>query len=90
MLKLIGYAVLALLLAAAALASFAAFTKPDTFQIERRLVVKAPPEKLWPLVSDLKAFQDFVGDLTALPNVRNVRTALALDRVKDEPIAPLD
>jgi DNA-binding Lrp family transcriptional regulator len=38
---------------------------------------------------DLKAFQDFVGDLTALPNVRNVRTALALDRVKDEPIVPL-
>lgn len=38
---------------------------------------------------DLKAFQDFVGDLTALPNVRNVRTALALDRVKDEAIAPL-
>lgn len=37
---------------------------------------------------DLKAFQDFVGDLTALPNVRNVRTALALDRVKDEAIAP--
>jgi len=37
---------------------------------------------------DLKAFQDFVGDLTALPNVRNVRTALALDRVKDEPIVP--
>ena len=30
---------------------------------------------------DLKAFQDFVGDLTALPNVRNVRTALALDRI---------
>jgi DNA-binding Lrp family transcriptional regulator len=38
---------------------------------------------------DLKAFQDFVADLTALPNVRNVRTALALDRVKDAPIAPL-
>lgn len=37
---------------------------------------------------DLKAFQDFVGELTALPNVRNVRTALALDRVKDEPIIP--
>jgi DNA-binding Lrp family transcriptional regulator len=37
---------------------------------------------------DLKAFQDFVGNLTALPNVRNVRTALALDRVKDEPIVP--
>ena len=38
---------------------------------------------------DLKAFQDFVGELTGLPNVRNVRTALALDRVKDEPIVPL-
>jgi hypothetical protein len=37
---------------------------------------------------DLKAFQDFVGELTGLPNVRNVRTALALDRVKDEPIVP--
>ena len=37
---------------------------------------------------DLKAFQDFVGELTALPNVRNVRTALAFDRVKDEPIVP--
>ena len=37
---------------------------------------------------DLKAFQDFVSELTAMPNVRNVRTALALDRVKDEPIVP--
>lgn len=34
---------------------------------------------------DLKAFQDFVGELTGMPNVR---TALALDRVKDEPIVP--
>jgi DNA-binding Lrp family transcriptional regulator len=41
------------------------------------------------VAADLKAFQDFVADLTALPNVRNVRTALALDRVKDAPIAPL-
>ncbi|WP_156412195.1 Lrp/AsnC family transcriptional regulator [Bosea sp. Root483D1] len=41
------------------------------------------------VAADLKAFQDFVADLTALPNVRNVRTALALDRVKDEPIVPL-
>jgi len=37
---------------------------------------------------DLKAFQDFVADLTATPNVRNVRTALTLERVKDEPIVP--
>ncbi len=37
---------------------------------------------------DLKAFQAFVSDLTATPNVRNVRTALTLDRVKDEPTVP--
>lgn len=59
MLKVIGYIVLALVLAVAALAVFAALTKPDTFQVERRLVVKAPPEKLWPLVSDLKAFHSW-------------------------------
>ena len=34
------------------------------------------------------AKKDFVAELTAMPNVRNVRTALALDRVKDEPIVP--
>lgn len=38
---------------------------------------------------DMKAFQRFVTDMTALPNVRNVRTALALDRVKDEGAAPI-
>lgn len=38
---------------------------------------------------DMKAFQGFVTELTALPNVRNVRTALMLDCVKDEGAAPL-
>jgi uncharacterized protein YndB with AHSA1/START domain len=59
MLKLIGYVVLALVLAVAALAVFAAITKPDTFQVERRLVIKAPADKLWPLVSDLKGFHQW-------------------------------
>ena len=39
---------------------------------------------------NLSAFQAFVGDLTSLTNVRNVRTALTLDQVKDEPLVPLD
>ena len=39
---------------------------------------------------NLAAFQAFVADLTALPNVRNVRTALTLDVVKDEPLVPMD
>lgn len=37
---------------------------------------------------DLRAFQNFVSELTATPNVRNIRTALALDPVKDEPMVP--
>jgi DNA-binding Lrp family transcriptional regulator len=39
---------------------------------------------------DLRAFQSFVLELTGLPNVRNVRTAVTLDVVKDEPIVPLE
>ncbi len=39
---------------------------------------------------NLAAFQAFVADLTALPNVRNVRTALTLDVVKDSPLVPMD
>jgi DNA-binding Lrp family transcriptional regulator len=38
---------------------------------------------------DMKAFQAFVAEMTALPNVRNVRTALALDQVKDAGAAPV-
>jgi DNA-binding Lrp family transcriptional regulator len=39
---------------------------------------------------NLGAFQGFVADLTGLPNVRNVRTALTLDLVKDEPRVPVE
>ena len=34
---------------------------------------------------DIGAFRGFVSALTALPNARNVRTALTLELVKDEP-----
>ena len=39
---------------------------------------------------NLSAFQGLVSDLTALPNVRNVRTALTLDLVKDEALVPIE
>lgn len=42
------------------------------------------------VAADLAAFQAFVVELTALPNVRNVRTALTLDLVKDEPVVPME
>jgi DNA-binding Lrp family transcriptional regulator len=41
------------------------------------------------VTSDLAAFQDFVGELTAAPNVRNVRTALTLTKLKDEGLVPI-
>ncbi|KAA2236737.1 Lrp/AsnC family transcriptional regulator [Salinarimonas soli] len=39
---------------------------------------------------NLAAFQSFVTELTQLPAVRNVRTSLTLDLVKDEPLVPID
>lgn len=39
---------------------------------------------------DLAAFQAFVTRLSATPNVRNIRTSLALKTVKNEPAAPID
>ena len=39
---------------------------------------------------NLAGFQALVGELTALPNVRNVRTALTLDVVKDEALVPFE
>lgn len=39
---------------------------------------------------DLLSFQKLVLDLTALPNVRNVRTALTVAHVKDAPLIPLE
>ncbi len=42
-------------IAMAAVLIYAA-TKPNTFSLQRSLLVKAPPAKIFPLISDLKAF----------------------------------
>ncbi len=42
------------------------------------------------VATNMAAFQSFVADLTALPSVKNVRTALSLDLVKDEPLVPIE
>jgi DNA-binding Lrp family transcriptional regulator len=39
---------------------------------------------------DLRTFQAFVLEITAAPNVRNVKTALTLKRAKDAPVVPLE
>ncbi len=33
-----------------------AATRPDEFRVERRLRIAAPADKVWPLVSELRAF----------------------------------
>lgn len=38
---------------------------------------------------DLRTFQNFVLEITAVPNVRNVKTALSLGQTKNAPIVPL-
>lgn len=38
---------------------------------------------------DLRAFQIFVGELTAAPHVRNVKTSLTLRNSKDEAMVPI-
>ncbi len=53
--KLILYAGLALLLGLAVLLVYAR-TRPDEFRVERRLRIAASPEKLWPLIGELRAF----------------------------------
>lgn len=41
------------------------------------------------VTQDLPSLQALVSELTATPNVRNVRTALALGKVKDEGLVPI-
>jgi hypothetical protein len=39
---------------------------------------------------DLNTFQNFVAELTAAPQVRNVKTSLALRNCKDAALVPID
>jgi uncharacterized protein YndB with AHSA1/START domain len=52
--EILAYALLALLLAVAAILAYAA-RQPDTFSIRRSAAIAAPPERLFPLIADLKA-----------------------------------
>ena len=36
-----------------------ASTKPDTFHVERSVTIKAPPEKIFPLINDFHAWNDW-------------------------------
>jgi hypothetical protein len=55
MLRIIGIAVLVVVVAVAGLLIYAA-TRPDDFRVERSIAVKAPPDKVMALVGDLRGW----------------------------------
>lgn len=52
MVKTIAIVVVVLLVVAVAVILVLAMTKPDTFQVQRTTSIKAPPEKIFPLIND--------------------------------------
>ncbi len=47
-----------------------AATKPDTFRVQRTASIKAPPEKIFPLINDLRAFNTWNPYETKDPNLK--------------------
>lgn len=54
MLKTIAITLAVLLLLAAAAIVLLAWRKPDAFRVERSIAIQAPPERIFPLISDLR------------------------------------
>jgi hypothetical protein len=52
--KIIGAVIAVLVVAIAAVFAYAS-TRPDTFRVERTTAIKAPPEKIFPLINDLQS-----------------------------------
>ena len=52
MLKILAIAGVVLVIVVAAILIYAA-TKPNDFRVQRSIVIKAPPEKIFPLIADL-------------------------------------
>ena len=55
MLKVLGWTIVVLVFAVGTVVAYAA-TKPDSFRVARSLAIGAPPEQLFPLINDLRAF----------------------------------
>ena len=53
--KIVAIVLLVLVVAVVAVLVIAA-TKPDTFRVARSITVKAPPDKIFPLINDLRAW----------------------------------
>jgi len=55
MLKTFAYIAAALVVVVAGILIYAA-TRPDTFRVQRSASIKAPPEKIFPLINDLRSW----------------------------------
>jgi uncharacterized protein YndB with AHSA1/START domain len=52
MLKILGVILGVIVLAVAGVAAYAAVTQPDSFRVTRSLDISAPPERIYPILSD--------------------------------------
>src|SRR5580692_9585147 len=55
MLKILAIIVVVVLVVVAGILIYAS-TRPDSFRVQRSVGIKAPPQKIFPLIDDLKAW----------------------------------
>ena len=58
-----------------------AATKPDTFQVKRSLAIKAPPDKIYPLIADFKAWPKWSPYETKDPDMKRTYGPVASERL---------
>ena len=94
--KLLGYEITVF-----AMVHLASQAEPDLLAFENFVKSRPLVRECWMLsgeidfilkcvAPDLRTFQAFIAELTAAPNVRNVKTSLTLKNSKDAPIVPLE
>jgi DNA-binding Lrp family transcriptional regulator len=94
--KLLGYEITVF-----AMVHLASQAEPDLLAFEHFVKSRPLVRECWMLsgeidfilkcvAPDLRTFQAFIAELTAAPNVRNVKTSLTLKNSKDAPIVPLE
>ena len=69
-LLILGVAVIAAVLIFAA-------TRPDSFRIERSVVIEAPPEKIFPLINDLRRMQTWSAWENVDPGMKRTHSGAA-------------
>lgn len=69
MLKVLGILLLLVAVGIGGLFAVAA-TRPDAFQVSRTLAIKASPEKLFPLINDLRTFNTWNPFVTGDPDAK--------------------